>query len=103
MVTSEGMPTTQRGPNASSIGGLLTLNSLSYTMPNDLSVTVSRTCTDQYFQSKDYAPGQTMVCVLNTGSAYVHPLRSYMRIDFSTTAAPPYALGEAQQPTYFRG
>ena len=78
MATSEGMPTTQGGPSASSIGGLLTLNSLSYTMPNDLSVTVSRTCTDQYFQSKDYAPGQTMVCVLNTGSAYVHPLRSYI-------------------------
>ena len=89
---SEGMPTTQGGPSASSIGGLLTLNSLS-TMPNDLSVTVSRTCTDQYFQSKDYAPGQTMVCVLNTGSAYVHPLRSYMRIDFVNDSSSAVCFG----------
>ena len=93
MATSEGMPTTQGGPSASSIGGLLTLNSLSYTMPNDLSVTVSRTCTDQYFQSKDYAPGQTMVCVLNTGSAYVHPLHSYMRIDFVNDSSSAVCFG----------
>ena len=101
MATSEGMPTTQGGPSASSIGGLLTLNSLSYTMPNDLSVTVSRTCTDQYFQSKDYAPGQTMVCVLNTGSAYVHPMRSYMRIDFVNESLSGVSFGAGTAANLF--
>ena len=101
MATSEGMPTTQGGPNASSIGGLLTLNSLSYTMPNDLSVTVSRTCTDQSFQSKDYSPNQTMVCVLNTDSAYVHPMRSYMGIEFVNNSSSAVCFGEGTAANLF--
>jgi hypothetical protein len=99
MASSEGIPTTghSQGGGHDSIGGLLTLNNLAYTMPSDLSVCVSRTCTNQFFQSKDYSPSQTAICILNTGSAYVHPMRSYLRLDFvnTSTAAVCFGSGSA--------
>ena len=54
MASSENTPT---GGN-SNVNGLLTINRLNYTLPNDLSVCISRTGTNQFFQAKTYSPSQ---------------------------------------------
>jgi hypothetical protein len=89
MASSENMPTA--GNN--NVNGLLTLNNLSYTLPNDLSVSISRTGTSQYFQAKTYNPSQNMICVLNTGASYVNPERSYLRIDLTNTSIDSVSFG----------
>ena len=89
MASSENMPTA--GNN--NVNGLLTLNNLPYTLPNDLSVSISRTGTSQYFQAKTYNPSQNMICVLNTGASYVNPERSYLRIDLTNTSLDSVSFG----------
>ena len=82
MASSENTPT---GGN-SNVNGLLTINRLNYTLPNDLSVCISRTGTNQFFQAKTYSPSQNMICILNTGASYINPERSYLRLDFKNTS-----------------
>ena len=89
MATSENVPTT----GSSNVNGLLTINRLNYTLPNDLSVCISRTGTSQFFQSKSYSPAQNMICIFNTGASYVNPERSYLRIDFKNTSAVSASFG----------
>jgi hypothetical protein len=90
MANSENMPTIGKDNN---VNGLLTINGLAYVLPSDLSVSVSRTTTTQFFQSKAHAPGQNMICILNTGAAYVNPERSYLRIDVTNTGTDPMTFG----------
>jgi len=55
------------------VAALREINGLSYNLSPDLASTVSRTQTKQYFSQNNYSPGSTAVCILNTGSAFVHP------------------------------
>ena len=89
MATSENVP----AMGSSNVNGLLTINRLNYTLPNDLSVCISRTGTSQFFQSKSYSPAQNMICIFNTGASYVNPERSYLRIDFKNTSAVSASFG----------
>ena len=89
MANSENMPTTGHD----NVAGLLTLNNLSYSLPNDLSVSISRTGTTQFFQTKGGAPGQNLICILNTGSAYIDPKRSYLRLDLTNTGTSAMSFG----------
>ena len=97
MASSENVPTAGN----SNVNGLLTINRLNYTLPNDLSVSISRTGTSQFFQSKSYSPGQSMICILNTGAAYVNPERSYLRIDFKNTSAESVSFGQGSACNLF--
>lgn len=97
MATSENVPTT----GSSNVNGLLTINRLNYTLPNDLSVCISRTGTSQFFQSKSYSPAQNMICILNTGASYVNPERSYLRIDFQNTSAVSVSFGQGSACNLF--
>ena len=93
MASSENVPTAGN----SNANGLLTINRLNYTLPNDLSVSISRTGTSQFFQSKSYSPRQSMICILNTGAAYVNPERSYLRIDFKNTSVESVSFGQGSE------
>ena len=97
MATSENVPTM----GSSNVNGLLTINRLNYTLPNDLSVCISRTGTSQFFQSKSYSPAQNMICIFNTGASYVNPERSYLRIDFKNTSAVSASFGDGSACNLF--
>jgi hypothetical protein len=73
--------------------GILALNGLTYKLPPDLSVAIQRNNQSMYFQSPTFAPGQTAVCVLNTGASYVDFRRSFLVITASniSTTSPPAA------------
>ena len=97
MANSENMPTQGRD----NVAGLLTLNNLQYTLPNDLSVSISRTSTTQYFQSKGYGPSQNMINVLNTGASYIHPQRSFLRLDLINTGSDAMSFGAGSAANLF--
>jgi hypothetical protein len=97
MASSENTPT---GGN-SNVNGLLTINRLNYTLPNDLSVCISRTGTNQFFQAKTYSPSQNMICILNTGARYINPERSYLRLDFKNTSTDSVSFGQGSACNLF--
>lgn len=61
--------------------GILGLNNMTYKLPPDLSVCVQRNVQSSFFTSQQYAPGATMTCVVNSGSAYVNLKQSYLVLD----------------------
>ena len=61
--------------------GVLALNQLSYQLPPDLSVAVSRSVTSQFFQTQAVAAGSSAVCIWNTGSSFVNPRQSFLILD----------------------
>jgi hypothetical protein len=69
---------------------LMAMNGLKYAMPQPLSVAVNRTFKRQYSQRQDYAPGQTMVFDINSGSDYIDPSSCNLNFDvtFKTTTTP---------------
>lgn len=73
----------------SSLGkaGVLNLNALSYRMPPDLSVAVSRTVTSQWFASQTAAAGSSSMCIWNTGAAYVNARQSSLVFDLKNDSA----------------
>ena len=95
MAYSENTPTSGGGPMSGmdNVSSLLTLNNLNYQLPNDLSVSVARTHTNEFFQAKNFSPGQSMINILNTGSAYINATRSYLRLDIKNTGTGPMHFG----------
>ena len=73
--------------------GVISANSLEYNLKPDLSVTVSRTDTLQFFQSAEYASGSTMVNILNSGSAYINGRTSVLILDVDATTEFPFGFG----------
>ena len=73
----------------SSLGkaGILNLNALSYRMPPDLSVAVSRTVTSQWFANQTAAAGSSSMCIWNTGAAYVNARQSSLVFDLKNDSA----------------
>ncbi len=55
-------------------------------MPPDLAVVVQRNVQSSYFQAQSYAPGSTMVCIVNSGSAFVNLRQSYLVLDVQNTS-----------------
>ena len=53
-------------------------NKLSYVIPSNVNVATSATNKKQFFQRRDYGPGDTAVCILNTGSSYINCKNSYL-------------------------
>ena len=58
---------------------LLAVNNLQYALKPDLSTVVSRTTLTQYFALQAYSPNSSMICIFNTGSAFVG--ESYLSLD----------------------
>ena len=49
---------------------MIALNDLTYILPADLSVSVTRTHTNHYFQNNEYSNTQRGICILNSGAHY---------------------------------
>ena len=56
----------------------LTINNLIYTIPANSTLAVSRNDQKNYFDQRNYSAGQTIRCVLQTGSKYVNPFDSQL-------------------------
>lgn len=93
MAYSENTPTGGPMTGSDNVASLLTLNNLNYQLPNDLSVSVARTMTNEYFQAKTFKPGQSMINIINSGSAYIMPSRSYLRLDIKNNGTGPMNFG----------
>lgn len=71
----------------------MSLNKLTYTLDPDLSVCVSRTYKTHFFQSKNYLPGATAVCIVNSGADYIDAQNSYLKVTVKNTGARPTSFG----------
>ena len=67
--------------NDTSISMVLGINALSYSMPPDLSVVVSRADCNQFFQGSSFSPSSSGSCIWNTGSSYIDPKETYLILD----------------------
>lgn len=63
------------------VKGMMQLNDLMYNLQPDLSVVVNRTHKTQFPQTQDYLHNQTTVFIVNSGSDFVDPARSFMALD----------------------
>ena len=68
------------------VKGMMTLNDLNYTMTPDLSVVVNRTHKVQFPQTQDYTSNQTTIFIVNSGSDFVDPARSWLSVDIVVPA-----------------
>ena len=60
---------------------MMALNDLTYQLNPDLSVVVNRTHKIQFPQTQDYTNNQTTIFIVNSGSDYVDPARSWLSLD----------------------
>ena len=51
--------------------GLMAVNDLNYVLEPDLSVASNKTHKNHFFQSNEYTPNQTAICILNSGADYI--------------------------------
>ena len=70
---------------------LLAVNNLQYALKPDLSTVVSRTTLTQYFALQAYSPNSSMICIFNTGSAFVG--ESYLSLDVKNTSTASISFG----------
>lgn len=73
--------------------GILALNSLHYSVPQDLSVTVSRTHLKSFFSQNSYTQGQRAICVSNSGGAFVNLTTSYLTLTVTNDTAAKMSWG----------
>ena len=66
--------------------GVLGLNGLSFSLPPDMSVAVSRSLTRQFPQQQVHSPRDVMTFVLNTGSSFIDAADSFLSIDVVNTS-----------------
>lgn len=67
--------------------GILSLNQMTYKLEPDLAVTIQRNVQSSFFLSQSYAPGSTMVCIVNSGSSFVNLRQSYLVMDVQNTTS----------------
>lgn len=61
--------------------GLIAINDLNYILEPDLSVCTNKTHKNHFFQSNEYTPNQTAICILNSGADYIDTRRSWLEFD----------------------
>ena len=61
--------------------GLIAVNDLNYILEPDLSVATNKTHKNHFFQSNEYTPNQTAICILNSGADYIDTRRSWLEFD----------------------
>ena len=66
--------------------GILGLNSMSYKLPNDLSVVVQRNVQSTYFTTQSASPGNTLIAICNTGSSFVNLKQSNLVLDIQNNS-----------------
>mgnify|MGYP003637349064 CR=1 FL=1 len=78
--------------------GLIAVNDLNYILEPDLSVATNKTHKNHFFQSNEYTPTQTAICILNSGADYIDTRRSWLEfdIDFGGATTTPTSF---QRPT----
>ena len=74
--------------------GLMAVNDLNYVLEPDLSVASNKTHKNHFFQSNEYTPNQTAICILNSGADYIDTRRSWLEfdVDFGGVAGAPTAF-----------
>lgn len=65
---------------------LIRVNGLSYRMPSNMSVVVSRNMKRSYANLDSYGPGGKIIITWNSGSEYVNGMNSYLTFDAEATA-----------------
>ena len=71
------------------VKGMMQLNDLVYNLNPDLSVVVNRTHKTQFPQTQDYTSKQTTIFIVNSGSDFVDPARSFLSLD---VIVPPWSM-----------
>ncbi len=66
---------------------ILAANKITYKLPPDISVASARNNQSQFFGNQSYSPGAIAVCIWNTGSQYVHPVRTYLSVTVQNLSA----------------
>ena len=74
-------------PSSLGKAGVLNMNQLSYRMPPDLSVAVSRTVTTQHFANQSAAPGSSSTAIWNTGASYINAKETLLIFDLKNTSS----------------
>lgn len=78
----------------------MALNDLNYQLNPDLSVVVNRTHKTQFPQTQDYTNGQATIFIVNSGSDFVDPARSWLSLDVVVPEFPglsnPKPVGSAE-------
>ena len=77
--------------------GLVSLNGLDYVLQPDLSVAVARKHVTNYAQQPGYSPGQKISIIMNSGSQYIDPQNSFLKltVENTTDAGGTFGLGSA--------
>lgn len=82
------------------VKGMMALNDLNYQLNPDLSVVVNRTHKTQFPQTQDYTNGQATIFIVNSGSDFVDPARSWLSLDVVVPEFPglsnPKPVGSAE-------
>jgi hypothetical protein len=66
---------------------LIRVNGLSYRMPSNMSVVVSRTMKRSYANLDSYGPGGKIIITWNSGNEYVNGMNSYLTFDAQVVGA----------------
>lgn len=61
--------------------GLISVNDLNYVLEPDLSVASNKTHKNHFFQSTEYSPSHSAICILNSGADYIDTRRSWLQFD----------------------
>jgi hypothetical protein len=72
-----------RDESADARMGMVQVNDLVYRLETDLSVAINRTHKINYFQNIEYNDKQTSIIILNSGSDYIDPRRSFLSFDIN--------------------
>ena len=80
-----GMPSNVNSDVDAARSGLVSLNQLSYQLQPDLSVAVSRKHTTSFAQQREYTENQKALIILNTGSSYVDPQNTFLKLTVTRT------------------
>jgi hypothetical protein len=71
----------EKTSDSTSVGMILGLNQLAYTMEPDLSVATQRMDVTQFFQGSSFSAGSSASCIWNTGSSFVDPRECFIALD----------------------
>ena len=71
----------EKSSDNTSVGMILGLNRLAYTMEPDLSVATQRMDVTQFFQGSNFSAGSTASCIWNTGSSFCDPRECFIALD----------------------
>lgn len=89
-----------RDESADARVGMLQVNDLIYRLEPDMSVGINRTHKTNFFQNDTYTNQQTSIAILNSGSDYVDPRRTFLSCEILIPTTDLTSLGLVQLVDY---